>query len=158
MALSLQSENANAEDDGWLAEINTTPLVDVMLVLLIIFLLTVPVVSASVQLKLPVQSMQQQDTSGDYILISVDAAGNLFLNDAPAQSMQQLSAAIEPVASRNPKPQIHIRADAAAPYSSVAPIVDMAQSLGFAQVSLLTEQSPEDAANQAAQQRQALRP
>jgi biopolymer transport protein ExbD len=143
MALSLQSQDS--DDDGWLAEINTTPLVDVMLVLLIIFLLTVPVVSASVQLKLPVQSMQQQDTSGDYLIISIDAAGNLFLNESPAASVQQLAAVIEPVATQTPKPHIHIRADAAAPYSSVAPIVDMAQSLGFAQVSLLTEQSPQDA-------------
>jgi biopolymer transport protein ExbD len=154
MALSLQSEDT--EDDGWLAEINTTPLVDVMLVLLIIFLLTVPVVSASVQLKLPVQTMQQQDTSSDYIIISVDSAGNLFLNEAPAQSVAQLTEAIAPVLTREPKPQIHIRADAAAPYSSVAPLIDMAQGLGLAQISLLTEQSPQDAtaqATQAAQQR-----
>jgi biopolymer transport protein ExbD len=144
MALSLQ--NSDAEDDGWLAEINTTPLVDVMLVLLIIFLLTVPVVSASVQLQLPVQTAQQQDTSGDYVIISIDANGNLFLNNAPAASMQDLSTALSVVGSNTNRVQLHIRADGAAPYSAVAPVIDIAQGLGWAQVSLLTEQSPQDRA------------
>jgi len=144
MALSLQ--NSDAEDDGWLAEINTTPLVDVMLVLLIIFLLTVPVVSASVQLQLPVQTAQQQDTSGDYVIISIDANGNLFLNNAPAASMQDLSTALSVVGSNTNRVQLHIRADGAAPYSVIAPVIDMAQGLGWAQISLLTEQSSQDQA------------
>jgi biopolymer transport protein ExbD len=135
MALSLQNPDAT-EDDGWLAEINTTPLVDVMLVLLIIFLLTVPVVSASVQLRLPVQTAQQQDTSGDYVIISIDRTGALFLNDNYIPSLQELSAQIAPNTQRI---QLHIRADGDAPYSAIAPVVDMAQGLGFAQVSLLTE-------------------
>jgi biopolymer transport protein ExbD len=136
MALSL---HASDEDDGWMAEINTTPLVDVMLVLLIIFLLTVPVVSASLQLKLPTQTAQLQDTSGDYFMISIDADGNLFLNDNYAASPQQLSALLEPYAKLEPKPQLQIRADGAAAYSQVAPVLDMAQGYGFSQVSLLTE-------------------
>jgi biopolymer transport protein ExbD len=135
MALSLQNPDA-ADDDGWLAEINTTPLVDVMLVLLIIFLLTVPVVSASVNLRLPVQTAQQQDTSGDYVIISVDRSGALFLNEAYMPSLQELSAQLAPVAKQV---QLHVRADGNAPYSAIAPVVDMAQGLGFAQVSLLTE-------------------
>jgi biopolymer transport protein ExbD len=137
MALSLQ--NSEGDDDGWLAEINTTPLVDVMLVLLIIFLLTVPVVSASVNLRLPVQSAQQQDTSGEYVIISVDAAGQLFLNDSYLPSLQELSTQIAPLAARQPRVQLHIRADGDAPYSAIAPVIDMAQGFGFAQVSLLTE-------------------
>jgi biopolymer transport protein ExbD len=144
MALSLQS--TDNEDDGWLAEINTTPLVDVMLVLLIIFLLTVPVVSASVQLKLPVQTAQQQDTSGDYVIISVDAAGRLYLNDTPAPDVASLQAALSPALTRNPRPQLHIRADGDAPYVAIAPIIDLAQGMGWPQISLLTEQ---DAASKA---------
>jgi biopolymer transport protein ExbD len=138
MALSLQNPD-NAADEGWLAEINTTPLVDVMLVLLIIFLLTVPVVSATVQLKLPVQSAPQQDTSVDYVIISVDAKGQLFLNDSAMPSLQDLSAQIAPLASRVPRVQLHVRADGDAPYSAVAPVIDMAQGFGFAQISLLTQ-------------------
>jgi biopolymer transport protein ExbD len=140
MALSLQNPD-NADDEGWLAEINTTPLVDVMLVLLIIFLLTVPVVSASVQLKLPVQSAAQQDTSVDYVIISVDAKGQIFLNDSAMPSLQDLSAQIAPLAARVPRVQLHVRADGNAPYSAIAPVIDMAQGFGFAQISLLTEPS-----------------
>lgn len=139
MALSLQ--NPDDDDDGWLAEINTTPLVDVMLVLLIIFLLTVPVVSASLQLRLPVQNAAQQDTSRDYVIISVDAAGQLFLNDSFMPNLQELSSQIAPLAARQPRVQLHIRADGDAPYSAIAPVIDMAQGFGFAQVSLLTEPS-----------------
>lgn len=144
MALSLQS--ADQDDEGWLAEINTTPLVDVMLVLLIIFLLTVPVVSASVKVALPVQSAQQQDTSGDYVIVSIDATGNLFLNNDPLANVQDLSNALSVVGNKTNRIQLHIRADGAAPYSAVAPVIDMAQGLGWAQVSLLTEQTPQDRA------------
>ena len=79
--MALYSTQHSEVDDGWLASINTTPLVDVMLVLLIIFLITIPVVSASVNVNLPVESAQWQDTSGDYVVVSVDRVGNLYFND-----------------------------------------------------------------------------
>ena len=141
MALSLNT--ADDEDDGWMAEINTTPLVDVMLVLLIIFLLTIPVVSATVQLNLPIESAQRRDTSGEYIVISVDRVGNLYLNENYAPNIEALSAMISQVASRNPQPELHIRADANAPYSFVGQIIDTAQGYGFARVGLITEPVPE---------------
>lgn len=140
MALSLQA--TDDEDEGWLAEINTTPLVDVMLVLLIIFLLTVPVVSANANLRLPVHSSQPRNTSGDYVVISIDRAGQLFANEASVADVQQLSDLIAPIASRQPQPELHIRADAAVPYSAVGPVIDMAQGLGFSKVALMTEPSP----------------
>jgi biopolymer transport protein ExbD len=138
MALSVH--HSEQDDDGWLAEINTTPLVDVMLVLLIIFLLTVPVVSASVQLKLPVQTAQQQDTSDDYVIVSVDALGRLYLNDTSVPDVASLQTALLPALARNPRPQLHIRADGDAPYLAIAPIIDLAQGMGWQQISLLTEQ------------------
>jgi biopolymer transport protein ExbD len=104
-------------------------------------LLTVPVVSASVNLRLPVQNALQQDTSRDYVIISVDAAGQLFLNDSYMPNLQELSGQIAPLAARQPRVQLHIRADGDAPYSAIAPVIDMAQGFGFAQVSLLTEPS-----------------
>jgi biopolymer transport protein ExbD len=139
--MALSQQNPDNDDEGWLAEINTTPLVDVMLVLLIIFLLTVPVVSASVQLKLPVQSATAQDITGDYVIISVDAKGQIFLNDNAMPNLQELSSAIAPLASQVPRVQLHVRADGDAPYSAIAPVIDMAQGFGFAQISLLTEPS-----------------
>jgi biopolymer transport protein ExbD len=145
MAVSLQ--DPDQDDDGWMAEINTTPLVDVMLVLLIIFLLTVPVVSASVNVTLPVEQAQRQDTSGDYVVISIDAAGNLYLNDNYAASPEVLSTMLQPLMQSSQAsgklPQLHIRADGQAPYSIVAPIIDMAQGFGLDRVGMLTQPLPE---------------
>jgi biopolymer transport protein ExbD len=132
-------------DDGWMAEINTTPLVDVMLVLLIIFLLTIPVVSATVALNLPIESAQRRDTSGDYVVISVDRVGNLYFNESFAPDLQALSSMISQIANRSPQPELHIRADANAPYAFVGQVIDTAQGYGFARVGLITEPVPEAA-------------
>jgi biopolymer transport protein ExbD len=132
-------------DDGWMAEINTTPLVDVMLVLLIIFLLTIPVVSATVALNLPIESAQRRDTSGDYVVISVDRVGNLYFNESFAPDLQTLSSMISQIATRSPQPELHIRADANAPYAFVGQVIDTAQGYGFARVGLITEPVPEAA-------------
>lgn len=137
--MALYSSQNSELDDGWLASINTTPLVDVMLVLLIIFLITIPVVSASVNVNLPVESAQLRDTSGDYVVISVDRAGNLYFNDAFAPDIQVLSSMIQSIASRNPQPELHIRADANAQYAYVSQVIDTAQGHGFARISLITE-------------------
>ena len=137
--MALYSSQDKELDDGWLASINTTPLVDVMLVLLIIFLITIPVVSASVNVNLPVESAQWQDTSGDYVVISVDRVGNLYFNDAFAPDIQALSSMMQSIASRNPQPELHIRADANAAYSNVGQVIDTAQGYGFSRVSLITE-------------------
>ena len=122
--MALYSSQDDWPDDGWLASINTTPLVDVMLVLLIIFLITIPVVSASVNVKLPVESAQWRDTSGDYVVISVDRVGNLYFNDDFAPDIQALSSMMQSIASRSPQPELHIRADASAPYAYVGQVID----------------------------------
>jgi biopolymer transport protein ExbD len=132
-------------DDGWMAQINTTPLVDVMLVLLIIFLLTIPVVSATVALNLPIESAQRRDTSGDYVVISVDRVGNMYFNESFAPDLQALSSMISQIATRSPQPELHIRADANAPYAFVGQVIDTAQGYGFARVGLITEPVPEAA-------------
>ena len=137
--MALYSTQDSDLDDGWLASINTTPLVDVMLVLLIIFLITIPVVSASVNVTLPVESAQWRDTSGDYVVVSVDRVGNLYFNDAFAPDIQALSGMMDSIASRSPQPELHIRADSAAPYAYVGQVIDTAQGYGFARVSLITE-------------------
>jgi biopolymer transport protein ExbD len=137
------AQDGSDDDDGWMAEINTTPLVDVMLVLLIIFLLTIPVVSATVALNLPIESAQRRDTSGDYVVISVDRSGNMYFNEAFAPDIQALSSMINQVANRSPQPELHIRADANAPYAFVGQIIDTAQGYGFARVGLITEPMPD---------------
>ena len=137
--MALYSSEDSPGDDGWLAEINTTPLVDVMLVLLIIFMLTIPVVSATVSVNLPIESAQWRDTSGDYVVVSVDRVGNLYFNETFAPDIQALSSLIGEIASRSPQPELHIRADASAPYAYVGQVIDTAQGYGFAHVSLVTE-------------------
>ena len=139
--MALYSNSDDLPDDGWLASINTTPLVDVMLVLLIIFLITIPVVSASVNVNLPVESAQWRDTSGDYVVISVDRVGNLYFNDVFAPDIQALSSMMQSMADRSPQPELHIRADASAPYAYVGQVIDTAQGHGFSRVSLITEPS-----------------
>ncbi len=141
------AQDGSDDDDGWMAEINTTPLVDVMLVLLIIFLLTIPVVSATVALNLPIESAQRRDTSGDYVVISVDRVGNMYFNEAFAPDIEALSRMISLVATRSPQPELHIRADANAPYVFVGQIIDTAQGYGFARLGLITEPMPDPQAN-----------
>jgi biopolymer transport protein ExbD len=141
------SQAGESDDDGWMAEINTTPLVDVMLVLLIIFLLTIPVVSATVSLNLPIETAQRRDTSGDYVVISIDRLGQLYYNETYAPDIQALSTLIGQIATRSPQPELHIRADANAPYAFVGQVIDTAQGYGFARVGLITEPVPEGALN-----------
>ena len=143
--MNLYSDQGNGEggDDGWMAEINTTPMVDVMLVLLIIFLLTIPAVSASINVNLPIESSQWRDTSGDYVVLTVDRVGNLYFNDTFAPDIQALSSLIGDIARRSPQPELHIRADANAPYAFVGQIIDTAQGYGFARVNLITEPLPD---------------
>jgi biopolymer transport protein ExbD len=138
--MSLYSVSSSQEvDDGWLASINTTPLVDVMLVLLIIFLITIPVVSATVNVNLPVESAAWRDTSGDYVVVSVDQAGHLYVNGTFAPNIQALSSMMQGLASRMPQPELQIRADANTQYAYVGQVIDTAQGHGFARVSLITE-------------------
>jgi biopolymer transport protein ExbD len=137
--MTLYSNQDGDLDVGWLASINTTPLVDVMLVLLIIFLITIPMVSASVNVNLPVESAQWRDTSRDYVVVSVDRVGNLYFNDVFAPDIQALYGMLSSIASRSPQPELHIRADSAAPYAYVGQVIDAAQGHGFAYVSLITE-------------------
>ena len=139
--MALYDSHDSSAEDGWLAEINTTPLVDVMLVLLIIFLLTIPLVSATVSIKLPAETAQWRDTSGDYVVVSIDRVGNLYFNDSFAPDIQALSVLMGVIAERKPQPELHIRADANAPYAFVGQVIDTAQGYGFAQVSLVTEPS-----------------
>ena len=137
--MNLYSNQSGSEGDGLMAEINTTPMVDVMLVLLIIFLLTIPAISASVNVNLPIDSSQRLDTSVDHVVVSVDKSGNLYLNKTYAPDIAALSVLIKNIASQIPQPEIYIRADANAPYAYIGQVIDTAQAYGFASVSLMTE-------------------
>jgi biopolymer transport protein ExbD len=129
----------DSDDDSMLSDINTTPLVDVMLVLLIIFLITVPVINTSVVVRLPRQANQLQQSQPDTVLISVDALGGIYWLDTRLNDPQSLQDRLRQAAARQPQPAVHIRGDARADYAAVARVLQAAQSAGIARIGFVTE-------------------
>ena len=137
MAVNFPTEAG--DDDAMLSEINTTPLVDVMLVLLIIFLITIPVVSASVGVSLPREFNQLNQTRPDNVIISITASNDTFWYDLPLPERTELQARLKALGAQQPQPEVHIRADARADYAAVAKVVLDAQQAGIARIGFLTE-------------------
>jgi biopolymer transport protein ExbD len=134
MSLSYRS----GEDDSVISEINTTPLVDVMLVLLIIFLITIPVVTTSVKVDLPKESNSVRETKPENIVVSVDAAGAIFWYDTKVTSAE-LAKRLTGAASKLPQPEVQIRGDLAGDYRGVGQVVSVAQAAGIAKIGFVTE-------------------
>lgn len=126
-------------DDSMLSEINTTPLVDVMLVLLIIFLITIPVVNAAVAVSLPRETNQLRQALPETVIVSVDANGSNYWFDAKLASNDLLQERLARVARQQPQPEVHIRADARSDYAAVARVVYACQVAGIARIGFLTE-------------------
>ena len=124
---------------GMMATINTTPLVDVMLVLLIIFLITIPVITKTVPLELPKAVNIPTQTKPENITIAVDKAGNIFWNDKAMPSRDVLLGYIKSAAVRVPQPEIHIRADKETRYEAVGRVMYAIQRGGIAKVAYLVE-------------------
>ncbi len=107
MAMSV----GNQEEGGAIASINTTPLVDVMLVLLIIFLITIPVINKTVKVDLPKAVNIPTQTKPENITIAVDKAGNIYWNDKQVRDRDELLGLVKTAAVKKPQPEIHIRGD-----------------------------------------------
>jgi biopolymer transport protein ExbD len=129
------------DDDETIGVINTTPLVDVMLVLLIIFLITIPVVTTSVKVDLPKETNVVRETLPENLIISVDKAGHIFLYDTPIKNGQDLFERVSQAASRKPQPEVQIRGDGAADFGAVGRVMHAVQRAGIAKVSFITEPS-----------------
>ena len=140
MAMNIGA-SSGAEDEV-VSAINTTPLVDVMLVLLIIFLITIPVVTTSVQVTLPKERNEVREAKPDNIVISVDAQGRLFWFDARVASSDALIEKLKVVAKQEPQPEVHIRGDRSANYEGVGRILYACQRAGIAKVGFITEPPP----------------
>ena len=119
--------------------INTTPLVDVMLVLLIIFLITIPVVTQSVQLELPKERNQPTQTKPENIVVSVNRDGELYWGMEPLPDIETLVERLKKVAVKEPQPEVHIRGDGEVRYESVGRVVVAAQRAGIYKVGFITE-------------------
>ena len=126
------------ETDEVMNEINMTPLVDVMLVLLIIFIITVPVMKHSVNVDLPRATNQPQDTKPQTIRLSVDAAGNYWWNEARV-SDDDLPRLLRAEAARDPQPELHLRGDKEVRYERVAQAMAAAQQAGLRKIGFITE-------------------
>jgi biopolymer transport protein ExbD len=128
-----------SDEDEVVSAINTTPLVDVMLVLLIIFLITIPAVNYSVQINLPKERNEVRESKPENIVISVDAKGQMYWFDAKVSGTEPLVERLKKVAQMTPQPEVHIRGDMTAQYASVGRIVYACQRAGIAKVGFITE-------------------
>lgn len=131
--------NIASSDDDLNSTINTTPLVDVMLVILIIFLITVPVVIKTVPVELPKASNLPTQTKPENIVIAVDVEGRLYWDDARLPDTQALLDRLKTVAVLDPQPEVHIRGDLNSRYEYVGKVVLATQRAGIRKVGFITE-------------------
>ena len=135
MAFGTQDDN-----DEVMHEINMTPFVDIMLVLLIIFIITIPVMKHAVNIELPRASNQPQDAKPQTIRLTVDAEGKYFWNDE-AVDEAKLNNLLQAEAQKKPQAPLHIRGDRAVRYERVAQAMAAAQRAGMTQIGFITERT-----------------
>ena len=129
---------SNGEDEV-ISTINTTPLVDIMLVLLIIFLITIPVVTTSIPVQLPKEAVEVRETKPENIVISVDVNGAIYWNELKVANTAALIDRLKKIAVLLPQPEVQIRGDGGAKYDSVGRIIYACQRAGIAKVGFITE-------------------
>lgn len=126
-------------DDKAMSDINTTPLVDVMLVLLIIFLITIPVITQTIPVELPKVANQPTKTKPENITVAVNADGEVFWNQAKVPNDQALLDLVKSVAVQDPQPEIHIRGDSQAKFAAIGRTIYLIQRGGVIKVGFITE-------------------
>jgi biopolymer transport protein ExbD len=136
MAMNIGS--SDGDEDEVVSAINTTPLVDVMLVLLIIFIITIPVINHSVKIDLPRATSQPDDLKPETINLDIDAQGQIFWN-SEAIDASQLNLRIATAAQKTPQPELHLRAERTTQYEKVAQVMAAAQSGGLSKIGFVTE-------------------
>jgi biopolymer transport protein ExbD len=135
MSMNIGSE----KDDEIISEINTTPLVDVMLVLLIIFLITIPVVTTSIKVDLPKEKNLVRETKPETVIISVDVKGKIFLYDTPIKNSDDLLQRMKKFSVMKPQPEVQIRGDGKSDFESVGRVMYAVQRAGITKVGFITE-------------------
>ena len=133
------SFEANDDSDEVMSEINMTPLVDVMLVLLVIFIITLPVIQHAVKVDLPRASSTRNATPPDNLQLSIDAQGQFFFGKQ-AIDADALQLRLKEEASKDPQPQLFIRGDKRVPYEFVAQAMSTAQRAGMHRIGFVTSQ------------------
>jgi biopolymer transport protein ExbD len=137
--MSMSLGTGDSEERGIMSEINTTPLVDIMLVLLIIFLITIPVITKNVPVAVPKAVNIPTQTKPENITLSVTGDGDVFWGQYKVQDMKTLVERIEREAVKVPQPEIHIRADANTDYKNVGKVIAAINRGGVIKVGFITE-------------------
>jgi biopolymer transport protein ExbD len=138
MAVSSRISDASADEERTISEINVTPLVDVMLVLLIIFLITIPVITQSVKVDLPKAANIPTQTKPENINIAVDKDGNVYWNTMLV-TQEQLLERLRAVATQNPQPEVHVRGDRGTKYEHIGRVIVLCQRSSILKVGFITE-------------------
>ena len=121
-----------------MSEINVTPLVDVMLVLLVIFILTAPLLASSIKLDLPKTDAAKPADAPKFVTLVVDKAGQVFLNDKPV-AVEELRSSLTRTAAQNPDTEVQLRADETVPYGKVVEVMGVAQKAGLSRIGFVAE-------------------
>lgn len=130
--------NSDQSDDDVIGTINTTPLVDIMLVLLIIFLITVPVVTHTVPVKLPEEKNTPYVTTPQNIQLSVNKTGDIFWNEQHVANKETLLARLQVEAQKRPQPEVHIRGDQLTHYEAIDQVISTTQQAGIGKIAFVT--------------------
>ena len=131
-------DSSSGDGDDVMNEINMTPMVDIMLVLLIIFIITIPVINQSVKIDLPRASSQPQDLKPENINLDIDAKGQIYWN-REAIDASQLGIRIATASQKTPQPELHLRAERTTQYEKVAQVMAAAQVGGLSKIGFITE-------------------
>lgn len=121
-----------------MSEINVTPLVDVMLVLVVIFIITAPLLASSIRLDLPKSDAARPNEAPKYLTLVVDRAGQAFLNDKPLK-LDELARSLTETAAQNPDTEVQLRADEAVPYGRIVEVMGIAQKAGLNRIGFVAD-------------------
>jgi len=135
MAFGRLERNPGAQP---MSEINMTPLIDVMLVLLVIFIITAPLMTSSLKLDLPAADGAAAGAAPAFVALAIDADGRLFLGDRPA-GREQIVERVRAAARRDPATEVQLRADRSVPYGRVAELIGWVQEAGLTRIGFITE-------------------
>ena len=137
--MSMSVGSSDDGEDAVMSAINTTPLVDVMLVMLIIFLITIPVVTTSIPVSLPKERVELRESKPENVIISVDQAGHIFWYEAQINNVDALTEKLKKVANAVPQPEVQVRGDMNAQYEGVGKVLLACQRAGIVKVAFITE-------------------
>ena len=137
--MAMHLNTGSSDEPEVMMDINTTPLIDVMLVLLIIFLITIPVVTTSVKVDLPKEQNVVRQAKPETVVISVNQAGQIYLYDTPVKTPAELIERLKKFAAMKPQPDVQIRGDAQSAFESVGRVMYAVQRAGITQVGFITD-------------------